>query len=48
MTVVASAAPKARRQQPSEVVVELPSGAAVRFAIGTDTEYLAELVAALG
>lgn len=47
VTVVASAA-KTRRQQPSEVVVELPSGAAVRFAIGTDTEYLAELVAALG
>ncbi|MBL8911223.1 MAG: IS66 family insertion sequence element accessory protein TnpB [Archangium sp.] len=48
VTVVASAAPKARQQKPSEVVVELPSGAVVRFAIGTDTEYLAELVAALG
>jgi|SRR6185436_1251945 len=48
VTVVASAAPKARQQQPSELVLELPSGASLRFAMGSDTEYIAELVAALG
>jgi len=46
VTVVASAAPKAR--QPNELVVELPSGAKVHLAVGTNTEYVAELVAALG
>jgi hypothetical protein len=30
------------------VEVALPSGAIVRFVIGTDTRYLAELCAALG
>ncbi|MEW5743673.1 MAG: IS66 family insertion sequence element accessory protein TnpB [Myxococcota bacterium] len=46
--VVASAAPVARRQQPPEMVVALSRGVALRFPVGTDTEYVAELVAALG
>jgi hypothetical protein len=48
VTVVASPAPTARRGERNEVVVELPSGAALRFETGTDTAYVAELVAALG
>lgn len=45
VTVVASPAPKAR----GEVVeLALTSGVLVRFAVGTDSRYVAELVAALG
>src|SRR5262245_41912622 len=43
--VVASAAPKAR---PGVVEAALGSGLVFRFAVGTDTRYLAELFAALG
>jgi hypothetical protein len=44
--VVASPAPLARAGELVEVV--LRSGAVVRFTTGTDTRYLAELLAALG
>ena len=44
--VVASAAPKARPGTLLEA--RLPSGVVVRFGVGTDTRYLAELLAALG
>lgn len=45
VTVVASPAPKAR----GEVIeLALSSGVLVRFATGTDSRYVAELVAALG
>lgn len=47
VTLVASAAPKAR-QRDGEVLIELPRGPALRVAVGTDTAYVAELVAALG
>ncbi len=47
VTVVASAAPKAR-QPPVEVVVELERGPRLRVWVGTDTKYIAELAAALG
>jgi hypothetical protein len=46
VTVVASPALKARVQ--SDVLVELRDGVKVRFGVGTDTRYLAELIAALG
>jgi hypothetical protein len=44
--VVASPAPQARAGTLVEVV--LRSGAVVRFSTGTDTRYIAELLAALG
>lgn len=46
VTVVASPAPKARAA--GEVAVELRSGVTLRIAVGTDTRYVAELLAALG
>ena len=46
--VIASPAPEARVAKGLLVEVALPSGATVRFAIGSDTRYLAELCAALG
>ena len=46
VTVVASPALKARVG--SEVLVELRDGMKIRFEVGTDTRYLAELLAALG
>jgi hypothetical protein len=48
LQVLASPAPKARVAGGVLVEVALPSGAIVRFVIGTDTRYLAELCAALG
>ncbi len=45
--VVASAAPKARRQG-DLVEVATASGVVLRFLVGTDTRYVAELLAALG
>lgn len=45
--VIASAAPKARPRG-GEVLIELPRGPALRVEVGTDTAYVAELVAALG
>jgi hypothetical protein len=44
--VVASPAPQAR--QAGWVEAGLRSGLVVRFAVGTDTRYLAELLAAIG
>ena len=47
--VVASPAPKARgRAEPGLVDAMLRSGVVLRFGVGTDTRYLAELFAALG
>ena len=46
--VVASPAPEARVVKGMLVEVELRGGPIVRFAIGSDTRYLAELCAALG
>jgi len=43
--VVASPAPKAR---PGVLEAALPGGVVLRFVVGTDTRYLAELFAALG
>lgn len=45
--VVASPAPRAR-EQGRIVEVSLRSGVTVRFAVGTDTMYLAQLLAAVG
>ncbi|MCC7134212.1 MAG: hypothetical protein IT352_16255 [Gemmatimonadales bacterium] len=47
LEVVASAAPKARLGA-GVLEAALRSGTLVRFAVGTDTRYLAELLAALG
>ena len=48
--VVASPAPKLARVANGQSILEaaLPGGVTLRFLIGTDTRYLAELVAALG
>ena len=46
--VVASPAPKARGGELAVLEARLMSGLVVRFAVGTDTRYLAELLAALG
>ncbi|HET7549230.1 MAG TPA: hypothetical protein VFJ86_15790 [Usitatibacter sp.] len=46
--VVASAAPKARRQDDHGVVVTTRSGHLLRFADGTDPKYIAAVVAELG
>jgi hypothetical protein len=46
VTVVASPALKTRVG--GEVLVELRDGVKIRFDVGTDTRYLAELLAALG
>ena len=50
VTVVASAALKARRSQlGDERLIEVAThGVVCRFAVGTDTRYIAELIAALG
>jgi hypothetical protein len=48
VTVVDSVAPKARQRPPTELIVELPSGAALRVVVGTDADYVAKLVAAIG
>ena len=47
VSVVASPAPKARGT-PGELEATLRSGVTLRFPAGTDSRYLAELVAALG
>jgi transposase-like protein len=46
--VVASHAPKARAGDVDVLEARLMSGVVVRFAVGTDTRYVAELLAALG
>jgi len=46
VTVVASSAPKARLGEVVELA--LRSGVVLRFGVGTDSRYLAELAAALG
>ena len=46
--VVASPASKTRAGEPGLVEARMPSGLVLRFAAGTDTRYLAELLAALG
>lgn len=46
--VVASPAPQAREGRPGVVEVAIRSGAVLRFEAGTDTRYLAELIAAIG
>jgi hypothetical protein len=48
VNVVASPAPKARGTDTGVVEARLQSGIVFRFAVGTDTRYLAELLAALG
>jgi hypothetical protein len=47
VAVVASTAPKARGT-PGELELTLRTGVSLRFEVGTDSRYLAELVAALG
>jgi hypothetical protein len=46
--VVSVAAPKARQQGAALLEADLRSGVTVRFPVGTDVGYLAELLAALG
>lgn len=46
--VVASAAPKARPGGEAPIEVAVRTGAILRFEVGTDTRYLAELLAAIG
>jgi len=46
--VVASPASKTRGGEVGVVEARMQSGLLVRFAVGTDTRYLAELLAALG
>ena len=46
--VVASPASLTRAERSDVVEASLRSGVSVRFAVGTDTRYLAELLAALG
>lgn len=46
--VISVAAPKARQQGAALLEADLRSGLTVRFPVGTDTGYLAELLAALG
>jgi hypothetical protein len=45
---VVASAQKARQEQTDIVEAALRSGLVLRFAVGTDTRYLAELFAALG
>src|SRR4051794_7528586 len=45
--IVASPAPEARGRAEA-MELQLRSGATLRFPVGTDTRYLAELIAALG
>ena len=46
--VVASAAPKARQAMSEQMELALASGALLRFCVGTDVRYLAQVIAALG
>jgi hypothetical protein len=48
VTVVASPALKARGREATLLEAMFRSGVGLRFAVGTDTRYLAELFAALG
>lgn len=48
VTVVGSSAPKARTGYSESLVEVAYSGLTLRFSVGTDTAYLAELIAALG
>lgn len=48
VTVVASAAPKARGHGGESLVEIAHHGVIVRFPVGTDAHYLAQLIAALG
>ena len=45
--VVASAAPKARLAASETVELALASGALLRFSVGTDVRYVAQVIAAL-
>ena len=46
--VVASAAPKARDGAAEMMELALATGALLRFSVGTDVRYLAQVIAALG
>src|SRR5215813_7555697 len=46
--VVASAAPKARDRAAEMMELALATGALLRFSIGTDVHYLAQVIRALG
>jgi hypothetical protein len=48
VSVVSSAAPKARQAGLDIIEVLLPSGLRLRFAVGTDAKYLGEIFKALG
>jgi len=48
VNVVASAAPKARRAATETVELALTTGALLRFSVGTDVRYVAQIIAALG
>ncbi len=46
--VVASAAPKARQAGTETLELALATGAMLRFSVGTDVRYIAQVIAALG
>jgi len=48
VNVVASAAPKARQGATETVELALATGALLRFSVGTDVRYVAQIIAALG
>jgi transposase-like protein len=48
VSVVASAAPKARQAAAETVELALATGALLRFSVGTDVRYVAQIIAALG
>jgi hypothetical protein len=48
VTVVASPAPKARERDDADLIEVVHRSVTVRFAVGTNTRYIAQLLAALG